>query len=241
MRGRIAGILVTLMLLAGSFAFFQFTEVDIRLQDRLYDFTRQKWTVDKNAAAPRLLFYTGPKVLIAVLGGTLLLASILPARWLPGWARLPWPGRRVGVMLACLAVVPITIGIMKAHSDIYCPWALDRYGGMEPYHHFFDPLPAGVKPDCGECFPAGHASGGFALMGLGLLFTRRRARWFGFAAGMTCGWIMGIYQMLKGAHFLSHTVTTMLLAILIIQIIAACFKLDATGSGPTGPRPKPAT
>ncbi len=59
-------------------------------------------------------------------------------------------------------------------------------------------------------------------MGLGLLFNTRRGRWLGFAAGMACGWTMGIYQMLKGAHFLSHTVTTMLLAILIIQIIEWC-------------------
>jgi len=232
MRSKIVGILITLTLLAGSFAFFQFTEVDVWLQDRLYDFTRQKWMVNKNAALPRLLFYTGPKVLIAILGGTLLLATVLPARWRPAWTSLPWPKRRVWVALACLAAVPIVIGIMKARSDIYCPWALDRYGGMEPYHHFFDPLPAGAKSDCGECFPAGHASGGFALMGLGLLFSHRRARWFGFALGMTCGWTMGIYQMLKGAHFLSHTVTTMLLAVLIIQLIAWCCRLDKAERAP---------
>jgi membrane-associated PAP2 superfamily phosphatase len=36
---------------------------------------------------------------------------------------------------------------------------------------------------------------------------------------MAMGWIMGLYQMLKGAHYLSHTVTTMLLAWIIICLI----------------------
>jgi membrane-associated PAP2 superfamily phosphatase len=132
----------------------------------------------------------------------------------------PWPARRLAGFLACLALVPAVIGVMKARSDIYCPWDLQRYGGEQPYHHFFDSLPPPGEPDCGNCFPAGHASGGFALMALGFLFERRRAQWTGFAIGFTVGWTMGIYQLLKGAHFLSHTITTMLIAALIIQVIA---------------------
>ena len=229
MRGRIAGLLVTLTVLAGSLAFFQFTAVDLKLQDRLYDFTQQKWMVDKKDKWPRILFYTGPKVLIATLGGALLLATVVPARWLPAWAALPWPRRRVWAVVACLAAIPIIIGIVKSRSDIDCPWALDRYGGLNPYHHLFDPLPAGLEPNCGKCFPAGHASGGFALMSLALLFDHRRARWIGIGVGMACGWIMGIYQLLNGAHFLSHTVATMLLAILLIQIVAWVFIRDNTG------------
>ena len=225
MRTRIAGILVTLVLLAGSFALFQFTELDIQVQDPLYDFTRQHWVVDKNASLPRLLFYTGPKLAIIVFGVGLLLPLICPKRWRSAWGKLPWPTVRAWCVLTCLVIVPSVIGMMKARSDIYCPWALDRYGGMKPYHHFFDPLPAGLEPDCGKCFPAGHASGGFALMSLGLLFNTRRGRWLGFSVGMICGWTMGIYQMLKGAHFLSHTITTMLLAVLVIQIVASGFRL----------------
>ena len=37
---------------------------------------------------------------------------------------------------------------------------------------------------------------------------------------MTAGWVMGIYQMLKGAHFLSHTIVTMLIALIIVQVLA---------------------
>ena len=220
MRPRLTALLVTLALLAGSFALFQFTEIDLRLQDRLFDFEKGQWLINKNAPLPRLLFYTGPKVIIIAVGAGLLVAVLVQARWKPAWLNLPWPTRCVAGFLTCLALVPALIGTMKARSDIYCPWALERYGGNMPYHHFFDPLPPPGKPNRGCCFPAGHASGGFALMALAPLFASRRGRWFGFATGLTVGWAMGIYQMLKGAHFLSHTVTTMLLAALIIQIVA---------------------
>ena len=220
MRRRLSAILVTILLLAGEFALFQFTELDLRLQDHLFDFTKGQWLVDKRAELPRLLFYTGPKVVIIVLGAGLLLIAVLPRRWKPAWLVLPWPGRRIAGFLACVAIIPAIIGAMKARSDMYCPWDLQRYGGDMPYHHFFDPVPPPGKPDCGHCFPAGHASGGFALMALVLLFERKSSRWVGLAFGFCVGWTMGIYQMLKGAHFLSHTITTMLLAALFIQIVA---------------------
>jgi len=35
---------------------------------------------------------------------------------------------------------------------------------------------------------------------------------------MFLGWWMGGYQMLKGAHYLSHTVTTMLAAWIIVLL-----------------------
>jgi membrane-associated PAP2 superfamily phosphatase len=39
-----------------------------------------------------------------------------------------------------------------------------------------------------------------------------------FALGV--GWSMGLYKMIIGDHFLSHTVITMILAWLIVLIIA---------------------
>jgi membrane-associated PAP2 superfamily phosphatase len=214
------GILLTLTLLAGCLALFACTETDLQLQDHFFNADRQEWLVDKRAPLPRLLFYDGPKVLLVTGGSLLLIWLLLPARWQPGGLSPPWPGRRLWLVLLSLAVVPATIGAMKARSDIYCPSAIERYGGNKPYHHLLEPLPAGFPPNQGRCFPAGHASGGFALLSLFYLFNDKRSRWLGLTAGFVCGWAMGLYQMLKGAHFLSHTVATMLLAWLIVQILA---------------------
>ena len=49
----------------------------------------------------------------------------------------------------------------------------------------------------------------------------RRLRWFGLALGLAVGWWMGLYQMLRGQHFLSHTLFTMIGAWMIIVLIAA--------------------
>ena len=46
---------------------------------------------------------------------------------------------------------------------------------------------------------------------MGLALSRRGQR-IGLALALSFGWSMGLYQMLKGSHYLSHTVITMLLA-----------------------------
>lgn len=226
MRNKLLGLTCTLVLLAGVFALFQFTNLDVWVQDHCYDFTNHRWRVAKQDVLPRVIFYTGPKVVMGITGGLLIAWLLFPVRWRPKWLRqfeLPWPKRRLWLVLFCLAIVPATIGLMKRRSDLYCPWSIDRYGGDRPHLHFFDALPADYPPDCGRCFPAGHASGGFALLGLYHLSNSRRSRWLGFAIGMTAGGLMGGYQMLKGAHFLSHTVVTMLIACIVVQIVGWLF------------------
>ena len=55
---------------------------------------------------------------------------------------------------------------------------------------------------------------------MGLLLVRPTRRWRlnTVTFGLILGWWMGGYQMLKGAHYLSHTVTTMLVAWLVIIV-----------------------
>ena len=223
MRNKILNLALSLGLLAGAMVLFQFTNLDIWVQDHIYDFAKHRWPIEKQDTLLRILFYTGAKTALGIAAGVLLAWLLLPVRWRPKPLRqweLPWPKRRLWLVLLCLAVIPIVIGTMKSRSDLYCPWSIDRYGGDRPHLHFFDPLPADYPPDCGQCFPAAHASGGFALLGLYYLADSRRGRWTGFVIGMTAGWVMGIYQMLKGAHFLSHTVVTMLIALIIVQVLA---------------------
>jgi membrane-associated PAP2 superfamily phosphatase len=238
MRNKILQLTLSLGLLAGAMALFQFTNLDLRVQDHIYDFANHRWPLDKQDTLPRILFYTGPKIALGIMAGVVLVWLLLPTRWRPAALRqreLPWPNRRLWFLLLCVAVIPATIGFMKSRSDLYCPWSIDRYGGDRPHLHFFDPLPPGYPPDCGECFPAGHASGGFALLGLYYLTDSRRGRRLGFTLGMTAGWVMGIYQMLKGAHFLSHTIVTMLISWAIIQFLVCLFNLPTRNNHKSGP------
>ena len=66
----------------------------------------------------------------------------------------------------------------------------------------------------GHCFPAGHASAGFAFIGGYFVFRNvapRTARiWL--QASLASGLLLGLAQQLRGAHFMSHTLWTALVA-----------------------------
>jgi membrane-associated PAP2 superfamily phosphatase len=93
----------------------------------------------------------------------------------------------------------------KAISSRHCPWDLDEFGGLVPYSHLLEPLPDGVKP--GHCFPAGHASTGFALMAFyfaAYALARPRAARHALLFSLAAGSVLGFGRVLQGAHFVSH-------------------------------------
>ena len=210
------GILVTLLLLVLSVVLFETTELDLLIQDNLYDFETDGWMVNRRAPVPKAIFYTGIKRVIVLFGACAIVLYALSFR---GDALRPHRRRLLHAILA-LVLVPSVAAGGKALTNIYCPSQIERYGGEMPYVRLLDTYPADFSP-CkrGKCFPAGHASGGFALMVLYFGSRKGRRRVLGLAAGLTAGWAMGLYQMMKGAHFLSDTVVTMLLSWLIILLL----------------------
>jgi membrane-associated PAP2 superfamily phosphatase len=82
------------------------------------------------------------------------------------------------------------------------------------------------NPGCKiKSWPAGHASGGFALLSLFFLFKSRRNQKRAVIIALSIGFSMGIYKMLIGDHFLSHTIITMLIAWLIILLIESLINI----------------
>lgn len=207
-----------ILLLIAAITVGETTGLDFVLQDRFFDPQSRTWAVDATAPLPRLLFYDGPKIAIIALGACLIALAAGPARWR---TRFHTGRARVIATVLVLGVTPAFVGFLKGRSDVYCPAQLTRYGGDQTYRRPFSPRPAEPdKPRRGHCWPAGHASGGFALVGLALLAKTRRRQRLGLAVGLLTGWTMGAYQMLKGAHFLSHTVITMLVALLFAALAA---------------------
>lgn len=110
----------------------------------------------------------------------------------------------VTTLLALLAV-----SSLKAASPISCPWDLAAFGRLAPHVSHWH-WPAGGDGGSGRCFPAGHASSGFAFVG-GFFAFRRIApqiawRWLG--ASVAAGLLLGLAQQVRGAHFMSHTLWT---------------------------------
>jgi membrane-associated PAP2 superfamily phosphatase len=209
-------ILLSIVLLLGTICLFEFTNLDLTLQDHFYLQDCHQWMIDKRDPVLRLIFYTGIKVLIIAFGTLCFFC------WLLSYKVWKLAKYRRFCVLICLAliVVPATISIIKNISNVYTPNKIRRYGGDNPYVKVFERYPPWFKQTrTGKGWPAGHASGGFALMMLYYAFTRRKFRILGLSIGLTLGWTMGMYQMLKGAHYLSHTIVTMFIAWILIIII----------------------
>lgn len=211
----------------------ELTSLDLWVQDACFDFTSMRWAVDENASLPKAWFYTGPKAVLIAFGLTCIALLVGPARWRQRFG-LAHRRRELAAVVAALALGPFLIGEAKARTNLFCPYEITRYGGDVPYVKLFEPFPEGQRPERrGVCFPAGHASGGFALVALAGLATTRRGRLRGIAVGLAVGTWMGAYQMLKGAHYLSHTlITALLMWLLFLSCRALLQRLWRSGPGP---------
>ena len=167
----------------------------------------------------KLLLYTGPKILIICTGIgfiALMVASFISV--LKERLR-QWRGPAL-LVLICLIFVPSSVAICKTLTGVYSPTDLFPYGGKYEHVGFVAQLYTYGMTAGGRSFPAGHASGGFALMALFYLPVQTRIKRSFLLIGLFAGWSMGIYQMARGEHFLSHTLTTMFMALAIITLLS---------------------
>jgi membrane-associated PAP2 superfamily phosphatase len=101
-----------------------------------------------------------------------------------------------------------------------CPKNVEIFGGTYPHTCVWEKYGNEVcRTEKQKCWPAGHASGGFALLSMVFLFRTKKAKIAVVAAAMAIGWSMGTYKMMIGDHFFSHTVITLLLAWLVVLLI----------------------
>ena len=124
------------------------------------------------------------------------------------------------IVLLSAIFIPSIIGTLKAITNTPCPCNIINFGGTYPDIKVFDKYPEDfIQKSKAKCWPAGHASGGFALMSLFFLFKKPKHQKIALIGTIILAWSMGTYKMLLGDHFLSHTIITMLLAWIIILTI----------------------
>jgi len=210
-------IMFTALLLFGSILFFGLSDIDVLLQDLLYNIHTHQWFLAKEAQPYHFIFYTGAKKLLIIIA-ILLLFTLLFFRKHP---KIVAYQKGLTIVVLSAIFVPLVTGGLKKYTNMPCPKHEINYGGKYPRTAVWERYEAPYnRLDNIRCWPAGHASGGFALMSLFFLFKRKRNKFFALATALLIGWSMGIYKMLIGDHFFSHTLITMLLAWLIILIIA---------------------
>jgi membrane-associated PAP2 superfamily phosphatase len=153
------------------------------------------------------------------LYGLMAIWALWPSRWsLSRLTPLLLPRRERLTLLLLVALSLLAVNLLKTSSHTSCPWDLQMFGGSARYVSHWS-LWQGSDGGSGRCFPGGHASSGFAFLGLCLPWllpppgTRRApaAGWWWLTALLLAGLIAGTVQTLRGAHYPSHTLWTLLI------------------------------
>ena len=197
--------------------------LDLAVQQFFY--RQGDWMITKaDHAALRWFWYVGVKVFVACVG---VAAPALAFLSLKTAALKKWR-HFFCVVTLCIVLIPSITAGLKAVTGVYSPCDVLPFGGNHPYMGMLTHLWHYGVVDGGRSFPAGHASGGFALMSLYYAPVAIRFRRAGAAFGLAMGWGMGLYQMARGEHFFTHTLTTMFLACAVIICVNYACEYAAT-------------
>lgn len=173
------------------------------LADRLYAWQGHRWAFRTAFVAEDLVHIFGRNLSTAAWLGVFV--AWVVARFRPSLSSWRFP---LACLLISILLATLLVAWIKSWSNMDCPWDLTRYGGTRDYVGLLALRPAGMPR--AACFPAGHASAGYAWMALYFFFLaiQPRWRWLGLAVGISLGLLFGAVQQLRGAHFLSHDLWT---------------------------------
>lgn len=194
---------------------FSLTNIDFIVQDAFYNQQSQNWILNRDLEPYKFIFYDGIKELLILVAFSFLIFLI----FLKKNHTLQVYRKGIIVVILSAIFVPLSVGGLKKVTNMPCPKNEVHYGGVYPSTKVWESYPKAFNQSSIQCFPAGHASGGFALLSLFFLFKSKRNKIITIMGALLVGWSMGFYKMLIGDHFLSHTFITMILAWLIVLII----------------------
>jgi membrane-associated PAP2 superfamily phosphatase len=202
-------LLATLIAASGS---------DPRLAHALFFDPMQRRWIGAGSWWANEFFHTGGRWMIraiAAFGVTVWIASSFNRN-------LRALRRPAAYFVLSLAASIAAVGLLKILTNVDCPWDLREFGGHYPYVELFADRPDLLRP--GQCFPAAHASSGYALFALYFVIRERSRRWAkrGIALALLVGAAFGLAQQSRGAHFVSHDVWSAYLVWMTSLTIYAC-------------------
>lgn len=216
---------VPLMLLV-CLAVVSHSSLDTSIAHRyFYSVLDHAWVGANNWWVNTVLHEGGRWFVRGIVASSLLLYVVTFVK--PQWRELRRPSLFFTVaMVLALGVV----GLLKVWTNVDCPWDLQEFGGRFPYVELFSHRPSALRH--AQCFPAAHASSGYALMAVYFLVRERSATGarVGLTAGLLVGLMFGIAQQSRGAHFLSHDAWSACITWLVsLSVYTVVFRLRAWG------------
>lgn len=192
------------------------SQLDITINTHFFENYSQTWVINKQDGLYRFIFYDLPKFFLITFEIYLLLGLIIrkiskPTRLFSLFFYLlnKFNNKELTYFLIASLLIPSIIGELKSITQVACPYQLDIFGGRLPYLNIFDSI---VNNAGGRCFPAAHASVGFSLYPLVFLPSLSHFKVRIILVVTIFAWVIGIYKMLIGDHFFSHTLVSMLIA-----------------------------
>lgn len=170
---------------------------------------RDNWLLER-------VLHTGLRETATLIYLMLWIWALWPDRLHKG-VRALLPRRERWIVLGAVSASLASVSLLKHFSLTSCPWDLKLFGGMAwPVSHWHLGTADGGP---GRCFPGGHASSGFGFLAVALpwyaapkdgLRGNMMGRWW-LLGSLGCGFLAGTVQTLRGAHFPSHTLWTLLI------------------------------
>jgi membrane-associated PAP2 superfamily phosphatase len=199
---------------------------DLAASRLVYDFAGHRFPWQHHWLFEALL-HRGMKTGAYALGIPALILCIFGMR-----GKLSWlPPRNARLAAAGMVLVPLATAGLKQLTNRHCPWDIIEFGGFAPYVGLLAATPVDLAR--GICFPAGHASGGFAWLAWvpALWITRPVAARRILYAALIAGSVMGLARLLQGAHFLSHVLWSAWLAWAISITLTALLGVGIGAAG----------
>jgi membrane-associated PAP2 superfamily phosphatase len=215
-------VLFSLLLIFSLFVFYRYN-FDTSIQEYFFDSQFSEWILDRNQKSTRLIFYIAPKIIF----GSVILFAVITAGNLAINATATKKNihnfYRYLYVASSLLVVVLIVANIKKLTNIPCPNQIEQFGGVFRYQKIFalEMQPMQIKRF--QCFPAGHATIGFAFYSLIYLARELRLKLLIFIFATFFGWLIGFYQIAKGAHFVSDTLVSMLLSFLVATTFAIIY------------------
>lgn len=180
-------------------------DIDRRVADFFYHLQENSWAW-KNRWLAETFFHKGGRAvsLLLVLVVLVLLIAAHTNRVLGAHKKPLW------YLLLATVGGSLFVSTCKSLLAVSCPWEFERYGG----HLFYVGVVEQLFLRNGEgCFPAGHASAGYAWISCYFfgLYYQSKWRWAGLAIPIFIGLALGFAQQIRGAHFISHDLWTLAL------------------------------
>jgi membrane-associated PAP2 superfamily phosphatase len=190
-------------------------DIDWQLANYWYQLEGQQWTLRSAWLTQRLLHDGGHNLAVGLYIIVLLLfgfsfKSGLLAKYKAGLAYLS----------LSLPLATLTVSLIKRLTSVSCPWSVTDFGGQQQYQSLFHSLWSPIA-GAGHCFPSGHASSAYMFFGLYFFschYWPTKSTLI-LVLIITVGLIFGFDQQIRGAHYISHDLSSALICWLVCWFI----------------------